>query len=59
MLLGMFPMICFEFLGIVEKNCKKGKPENLGNHRPLHRSVALRRSEAEGLEKAPLGYAAA
>ena len=38
MLLGMFPMNCFEFLRILEKNRKKGKLENLGKHKPLHRS---------------------
>ena len=35
MLLGMFPMICFEFLRILEKNRKKRKPENLGKHGPF------------------------
>ena len=42
-------MICFEFLRILEKNRKKGKPGNLGNHRlprcnvgNPHRDVALR-----------------
>ena len=32
-------MICFEFLRILEKNRKKGKPENLGKHGPLRRSM--------------------
>ena len=27
-------MICFEFLRILEKNRKKGKPKNLGKHGP-------------------------
>ena len=44
MLLGMFPMICFEFLRILEKNRKNGKPENLGKLRPLRYSE-VRRSE--------------
>ena len=39
MLLRVIPMICFEFLRILEKNRKKGKPKNLGKHEPLHRSV--------------------
>ena len=39
MLLGVFSMICFEFLRILEENRKKGKPENLGKHVPLCRSV--------------------
>ena len=30
MLLGVIPMICFEFLRILEKNHKKEKLENLG-----------------------------
>ena len=32
-------MIFFEFLRILEKNRKKGKPENLGKHGLLRRSV--------------------
>ena len=31
-------MSCFEFLRILEKNRKKGIPENLGKHKPLRRS---------------------
>ena len=65
-------MICFEFLRILEKNRKKGKPENLGKHGLLHRSVGNprrgvgnpcrnvgcpRRGEAEVPKRAPLGYA--
>ena len=52
MLLGMFPMIYFEFLRILEKIAKREKkPENMGKHGPLHcsgghplRGVALRLS---------------
>ena len=71
MLLGVIPMICFEFLRILEKNRKKGKPENLSKYGLLRcsvgnprRGVALRRSvgcphygEAEVPKRAPLGYA--
>ena len=32
-------MFCFEFLRILEKNCKKGKLENQGKHGLLRRSV--------------------
>ena len=52
MLLGMFPSNCFDILRILEKNRKKGKPKNIGKHRPLrrseghpHRGVAVRHSE--------------
>ena len=39
MLLGVIPMICFEFLRILEKNRKNGKPGNLVKHGLLRRSV--------------------
>ena len=71
MLLEVIPMICFEFLRILEKNHKKGKPKNLGKHgllrhsvRNPRRGVAQRRSvgclaegEAKVPKRAPLGYA--
>ena len=51
MLLEVIPMICFEFLRILEKNHKKEKPENMDKHGLLRGSVgnprcgvALRRS---------------
>ena len=58
-------MFCFEFLRILEKNRKKGKRENLDKHRPLRRNeghprrgVALRRNEAQGPKRPPLGFVA-
>ena len=39
MLLGVIPMICFEFRGFLVKNRKKEQREKLGKNRPLRRSV--------------------
>ena len=52
MFLGVIPMICFEFLRILEKkNHKKGKTRKTGHQRPL------RRGEVEEPERPPLGFA--
>ena len=70
MFLGVTPMICFEFLRILEKNRKNGKPKNLGKHGLLRRSLGNprrsvapcrsvgypHRGEAEVPKMAPVGY---
>ena len=47
MLLVVIPMICFEFLRILEKNRKKGKPEILGKHGLLHCRVGNPRCDVK------------
>ena len=39
MLLGVIPMICFEFLRIFGEKSQNSKRENLGKHELLRRSV--------------------